>query len=243
MQFSAGQWADVYVPDEDVNKAGGFTLASSPFLAASNTSPYFELAVKREIGNPPAAWLWQLPEKILGRKLQIRIGGSFVYPPMESMLGIRRVIFVAGGVGINPLMSMISYLADQNSPSPLHISVLYGTKICESGDLHNILFLERILSLFETKKISGSLKLYITNSTTPLSRSSLKASSTDLAVFTRRMTGDDIVQEFQAGGPPKSALVYICGPPDMTDTFSGVLTSPAMANILDPSNIKTEKWW
>ena len=51
--------------------------------------------------NPPAAWLWQAPEDIEGKEVTVRVGGSFVFPPPTLDLSkIKRVIFIAGGVGI-----------------------------------------------------------------------------------------------------------------------------------------------
>lgn len=74
--------------------------------------------MQRSPENPPAAWLWQESGSgsgdgegqgngLLGRELQIRVGGSFVWPPPGvNVRALRRVVFVAGGVGVNPLMSM-----------------------------------------------------------------------------------------------------------------------------------------
>jgi hypothetical protein len=47
------------------------------------------------------AWLWRPREEILGRELNIRVGGSFVWPPTGiSINDVKNVVFVAGGVGI-----------------------------------------------------------------------------------------------------------------------------------------------
>jgi hypothetical protein len=60
-----------------------------------------ELAIQKSPSNPPAAWLWQDEAKILGHELKVRIGGSFVWPPPEvSVEDVKKVILVAGGVGI-----------------------------------------------------------------------------------------------------------------------------------------------
>ena len=75
---------------------------------------YLELAVQRSPDNAAAAWLWQEDDGsggdrhgLLGRELRVRVGGSFVWPPPGvNVRALRRVVFVAGGVGVNPLMSM-----------------------------------------------------------------------------------------------------------------------------------------
>jgi len=89
----------------NVEKAGGFTITSVPreALAQSDAAhaPYVELAVQQSPENPPAAWLWQPEEDILGAQVKVRVGGRFVWPPPRiDVQKIRRVVFIAGGVGI-----------------------------------------------------------------------------------------------------------------------------------------------
>ncbi|EGC41340.1 conserved hypothetical protein [Histoplasma capsulatum var. duboisii H88] len=137
--FLAGQWLDVHVPS--VPQAGGFTITSTPSdaLSLKNDSnsnettefPYIELAVQESPSNPPAAWLWRPKDEILGQELAVRVGGSFIWPPPDIPLeDIGRVVFVAGGVGINPLISMISHIfkdPSKLSHSPA-IHLLYSTR-------------------------------------------------------------------------------------------------------------------
>lgn len=62
---------------------------------------YIELAIQKSPRNPPAAWLWQNEVDIVNQNLLIRVGGSFVWPPPHTDLpSLKRVVFVAGGVGI-----------------------------------------------------------------------------------------------------------------------------------------------
>lgn len=63
--------------------------------------PYVELAVQNSPSNPPAAWLWKPKEEIIGKEINIRVGGSFVWPPSGiDTCTIKNVVFIAGGVGI-----------------------------------------------------------------------------------------------------------------------------------------------
>lgn len=72
-----------------------------PSAGSDGRYPYVELAVQDSPSNPSAAWLWRPHGEILGKDLKVRIGGSFVWPPASvSMEQIRKVVFVAGGVGI-----------------------------------------------------------------------------------------------------------------------------------------------
>jgi hypothetical protein len=75
------------------------------------------LAVQKSPYNPPAAWLWQDFEKVLGEELKVRVGGSFVWPPKGVDLSeIKNVVFVAGGVGIKyALLAPMHALHDENS--------------------------------------------------------------------------------------------------------------------------------
>ena len=60
-----------------------------------------ELAVQEAPSNPASAWLWKPQEEILGKELDIRVGGSFVWPPTAiEMKSIKNVVLIAGGVGI-----------------------------------------------------------------------------------------------------------------------------------------------
>lgn len=100
MQFRPGQWVDVYIPG--LSQAGGFTITSTPDEAkGSRENGYLELAVQKSPGNPAAAWLWQQSIVIINSELMVRVGGSFVWPPPNvKMQDIKKVIFIAGGVGI-----------------------------------------------------------------------------------------------------------------------------------------------
>jgi ferredoxin-NADP reductase len=92
--FVPGQWVDFYIPQMDV--VGGYSITSLP-----SELPILELAVKAS-AHPPAAWCTGRAK--VGDKVGVRVGGSFVLRPAPSNL------FVAGGVGINPLFGMLRQL-------------------------------------------------------------------------------------------------------------------------------------
>ena len=88
-----------------MEKAGGFTITSSPRDALPQSdlehTPYFELAIQKSPSNPPAAWLWRDVDEVQGKEVNVRVGGSFVWPPPGLDISkIKRVMFIAGGVGI-----------------------------------------------------------------------------------------------------------------------------------------------
>ncbi|KAL2266461.1 hypothetical protein VTJ83DRAFT_5813 [Remersonia thermophila] len=113
--FLPGQWVDLYPPQHTgIAKPGGFTLTSAPSLASHGCgSPHLELAVQHSPDNPVAAYLFRPAEQLLRTPVSVRIGGSFVFPPPRSgPAPLRRVVFVAGGMGVNPMMSMLSHIAE-----------------------------------------------------------------------------------------------------------------------------------
>ncbi|KAL1958191.1 hypothetical protein VTO42DRAFT_5046 [Malbranchea cinnamomea] len=209
--FLPGQWLDVHIPS--IPRAGGFTITSTPEEAADRWhqtnyeevddhsrsqgrhEPYIELAVQKSPSNPPAAWLWRPEEQILGTDLKVRVGGSFVWPPPLSagIESVKKVVFVAGGVGINPLVSMLSHI-HQNRTSLLdstQLHLLYSTRLPEppegsvapssfvvtSKQLDKILFLPRIREMVRAqvggpqdtkdqptaRRTRLDLQLYVTN--------------------------------------------------------------------------------
>ncbi|KAE8549164.1 hypothetical protein EYB25_007679 [Talaromyces marneffei] len=216
--FLPGQWLDVHVPsipqaggftitstpadaqplpipDPTIIQDGTeqlFHQQAEPGVestAFEGRYPYVELAVQQSPSNPPAAWLWRPHAEILGSELTVRVGGSFVWPPAPVRTDqIHKIVFVAGGVGINPLISILSHLTEEQTANPtiplperspnnpLHIRFLYSTQIPASSapdekTLDQILFLSRLRNIVQrtrtvTKqpsKIRLELDLFLTN--------------------------------------------------------------------------------
>ncbi|PHH79751.1 hypothetical protein CDD80_3871 [Ophiocordyceps camponoti-rufipedis] len=241
--FSPGQWLDTYVPS--VSKPGGFTITSAPSAAASESRPYVELAVARAPENAVAAWLWRPTDRVLGSAVRLRIGGSFVFPPLDSRLGnVGGLVFVAGGVGINPLVSMLRFVAEMESALDIDVRVLYASKLPASGRLQDILFLSEIAALFGQRKLRGWLRLYATGAGNGLvvDEGSSHVGGAPVDVGSGRLTSDEarrVVRELD----PAKTLVYICGPPLMTDELFAALTESGQEGSLKPDRVLTEKWW
>lgn len=138
--------------------------------------PYLELAIQKSPDNPPAAWLWRdPPTSILGAELSVRVGGSFVWPPPGiNVRALRRVVFVAGGVGVNPLVSMLSSLASSSSSSSsvpgggdFEVHFLYSLRDPAAGgrgrrEAGKMLFLDRIARVFREGRVKGRLEVFLT---------------------------------------------------------------------------------
>jgi NAD(P)H-flavin reductase len=238
-QFLPGQWVDVHVPG--VSKAGGFTITSPPSL------PYLELAIQSSPLNPPAAWLWREPETILGSELQVRVGGSFVWPPGPEESAIKEVVFVAGGVGINPLMSIVSHLEQKKQEAgrlDFDVKFLYTMKdLGSNANPSEILFLERLLGVFESLRSEGQFQLFLTSGENEGERKgseNLVIGSKEVEVKRRRITDSDLTDALGPVGERKGTVCYICGVPTMTDDFVERVKN---AEGMERENVLSEKWW
>ncbi|KAH7309438.1 hypothetical protein B0I35DRAFT_439962 [Stachybotrys elegans] len=232
-KFLPGQWLDTYIPGSP--KAGGFTITSTPSAAADLSRPYLELAVQHA-DDGPAAWLWRPVDEILGTTLQVRVGGSFVCPPQGAELkDIKRLVFIAGGVGINPLMSMLGTLAEMEQRSHLTVDVLYATKVPRQGMRH-VLFLERIAALFGEKGFRGQVRVYATGGGFDIK----DINCSGVEVKAGRPSLGEILNI--VGEQTESTYVYVCGPPTMTDEIVEGLTN-SDNGVLAPDRVLREKWW
>ncbi|KAH8205217.1 hypothetical protein TruAng_000629 [Truncatella angustata] len=233
-RFLAGQWLDVFVPG--IPKPGGFTITSPPSRArpgvgtGASVDPesrpgYVELAIQKSPDNPPAAWLWRdPPSPILGRELRVRVGGSFVWPPPGIDVGaLRRVVFVAGGVGVNPLVSMLSDIAEKGGAG-FEARFLYSMRDPGGGkrDATQMLFLERLQDIFGGGKLRGRLQLYLTGGAEE--SGSLECGDGEVNFVGRRIDKRDLEEAVGSVSDRRFAVAYVCGVPTMTDGFVKDLT-------------------
>ncbi|TVY18271.1 Oxidoreductase NAD-binding domain-containing protein 1 [Lachnellula arida] len=241
MKFLAGQWLDVHVPT--IPKAGGFTITSPPSLLNSQ-EPYIELAIQKSPSNPPAAWLWRPSDSILGSELQVRVGGSFTWPSANFQAEARklkRAVFVAGGVGINPLMSMLSQLViNREAKDDFEVQFLYSTKDPGPSNLSRILFLGRVQQLFKALGDKSQLQLFLTQSKDKQIDSKSQVAGEDMSIQRRRIQEEDLLRALGPVDERIDTVCYICGVPGMTDAFVELAQK---AEGVDARNVFCEKWW
>ncbi|KAJ5769907.1 uncharacterized protein N7511_001958 [Penicillium nucicola] len=275
--FLPGQWLDVHIPS--IPKAGGFTITSTPadaqvlpspeasavsqtgeplasFIDIQGRLPYVELAVQDSPGNPAAAWLWRPKEDILGKELSIRVGGSFTWPPTGvDSKDVKNAVFIAGGVGINPLISIISHLNnnDPNTTLPHKLHILYSTRLPKGhGDLsleeklEQILFLPRLrqimLSQLQSRRTEIHLHLFLTGLSVESDWSELHEAG--LSINRGRISESylhDVVVNSSEAKDLGDTVCYVCGPPAMTDSIVEVLGG--MLGEGREKRIFFEKWW
>ncbi|KAL3434314.1 hypothetical protein BDV09DRAFT_195973 [Aspergillus tetrazonus] len=276
--FFPGQWLDVHIPS--VPNAGGFSITSTPADAQVLPSlepspelvpadeelpppidprgrePYVELAVQNAPSNPASAWLWRPKEEILGKELSIRVGGSFIWPPAGVKLEeLQNVVFVAGGLGINPLISMLSHLNNNDESTgvyhpSLNIHILYSSKLPESTTpetaLDQILFLRRLREIVRSQsqfqRLRIALDLFLSN-LQDQSSALLRQPPEDLTIHTRRINRDDLARTVTGTDSkysPDNTVCYVCGPPQMTDEVVGIVTELLNGR---KDRVFFEKWW
>ncbi|KAK3308743.1 uncharacterized protein B0T15DRAFT_117392 [Chaetomium strumarium] len=228
---------------------------------------YIELAIQASPPNPAAAYLFRPLCELLYSHVQVRIGGSFTFPPPSlsdhANPSLRKIVFVAGGMGINPLMSMLSWLGEQVVADDdgggfdiEEVRVLYSVKdparrtnddnghgVVRKGA--EILFLERIAELFRgSRRLRGGLQLFLTGSNGDTSGDGGDvvrcADGVEVPFLCRRVAVRDV--EEAVGCDKDDAVVYVCGVPAMTDEFVQALVSPDGFGM-DQKRILFEKWW
>ncbi|KAL2074240.1 hypothetical protein VTL71DRAFT_8018 [Oculimacula yallundae] len=244
IKFQPGQWVDLHIPN--LPSPGGFTLTSTPSLSSS----YLELAIQAP---PPkgrsltaAHWLWQPTSQIVNTELAIRTGGSFIWPPPLPIEEIKRVVFIAGGVGINPLMSMISSISERREKSPAgrlgyKIVFLYSVRnsVDGNGRSEEILFLSRLREIFKALGEDGDFKLFVTGEKEQTDGQPISGSE-GLEVESRRIQGSDLEAALGEKSERKGAVVYVCGVPGMTDHF---VELAGKSEGMEERRVLSEKWW
>lgn len=179
----------------------------------------------------------------------MRVGGSFVWRSNSSAeLNVqsygtaakgKKVVFVAGGVGINPLMSMLSSIGESRMES-LEVELLYSVKVSKDPKnvaVSEILFLERLADLFRTFE-RGLLKLFLTG--TANGDGSLEWQGGRIAYRGRRIMDRDLEEALGSRGVRKETVCYVCGVPEMTDSIVGWLSR---AEGMSAERVFCEKWW
>nr|KAF6475536.1 oxidoreductase NAD binding domain containing 1 [Rousettus aegyptiacus] len=221
--FKAGQWIDFFIPG--VSVVGGFSICSSPRLLEQERM--IELAVKYT-NHPPALWIHN--QCTLDSEVAVRVGGEFFFDPEPSDVS-RNLVLIAGGVGINPLLSILRHSADlhrerANKGSGYEIGTIklfYSAK-----NTSELLFKKNILDLVNEFPEKIACSLHVTKQTTQIS-AELKPYITE-----GRITEKEIRDHIS-----KETLFYICGPPPMTDFFSKQLEN----SHVPKEHICFEKWW
>ncbi|XP_069768987.1 oxidoreductase NAD-binding domain-containing protein 1 isoform X2 [Narcine bancroftii] len=220
--FKAGQWVDFFIPG--VSKVGGFSICSSPDLLERER--VMELAVKYS-KDPPAHWIHTQCK--IGSEVTLRVGGDFFFDPRPSDSPVD-LLLVAGGVGINPLYSILLHVVDLHKfqetehckYKPGSVQLYFSAKNTEE-----LLFKRNIIHL--AKEFSGKISCHF-----HVTQQALEIPGEILPYVTvGRISEDDLAHV------GKDNLCYICGPPPMIESVSQQLEKLGVPK----ESLIFEKWW
>jgi ferredoxin-NADP reductase len=189
----------------------------------------------------------------------IRVGGNFTFPPLgpaPPLANVKSIQFIAGGVGIkynsvwcslmSPLISMLQHISEEDVISRnTKIALHYFVRSSEE-----VLFLE---ILEKVKARFGRLvdgHLWITR------KQSKKIEIPDIGVRVHHQIADNPEEQGQSWGwwdsytntamnpdreNVRATLVYICGPPGLTDRLVSMYSEQGLHT--QDGHVQIEKWW
>lgn len=167
---------------------------------------------------------------------------------------IDNVVFIAGGVGINPIMSMITAMDMQGAGKlggmPRRIRLYYSSRrrVDKQGNPEEILFEKRLEAIarkwVKKEGVDFGYTLFETSESDGVREHTVEEQgkderSTYMTVLKRRMNYDDLNKEIKSKRP-ENTLVYVCGLPSMTDDYVDVIKK---APGFDEKRVLCEKWW
>lgn len=223
--FKAGQWVDFFVPG--ISEVTGYSMTSPPNEAKEKG--ILELSVK--YGKfPPTHWVHT--QCIGGEVVHIRVGGDFFYDPFSSATEAEAdLLLVGGGVGINPLVSILleyvnllhtTSLQNDNSIKPGKVHLLY------SGRTEEELVFKDTFMTMEKEYPSLTCQYFVTR----------EESEPKRGIKYCRIEKQDVINSISTLQPQKT-VCYVCGPSTMSDDVANWLYELGIKK----EYIRYEKWW
>jgi len=119
VNYEAGQFTQIILPHGNTDKRGDkrwFTVSSSP------TEPLLSITTKHAIDHVSS-----FKQTLFGLKPGTEVNladpmGDFVLPKDKAI----PLVFVAAGIGVTPMRSMVKYLTDSNEKRNIHL--IYAAK-------------------------------------------------------------------------------------------------------------------
>ena len=190
--FRPGQYVNLFVEIGGVRTARPFSISSAP------GSPWFDLTVREIDGGFVSTWLCQ--EVPRGAEFECTgPAGSFYYEPL---IDGDRLLFLAGGSGITPFMSMLRSCANTRWPYRVHL--LYGTRTTR-----DVIFARELKALAAAHP-EFTWDLVVSE---PSPRFKGKTGFLDRDAILDAIGEDGVA----------ASKVFVCGPPKMLEMVRGTL--------------------
>ncbi|CBY37752.1 unnamed protein product [Oikopleura dioica] len=189
--FRPGQWVDFFPPNFE--NPGGYSISSSP------ADSELELAI-REGSHPVVRWIYEDARE--GDQVSIQVGGDWFLKRRKNEQ--KNLLLIAGGVGINPILSMLRHLSvdDDGWES---ITLIYSGRHWD-----DVLYKDESLLCLESLP-QLKIKIHLTNQ-------DFQGNLTDSRRVTFRLgrLSREVVRDFDNS----ETVSYLCGPPAMSDEVS-----------------------
>lgn len=185
VHYTAGQFTELYLPHEHADERGQkhwFTLSSSP------TEPLLAVTTKFAVDRSSTFKQEMLKLKPGTELMLAEPMGDFVLPKDTGI----PLLFVAGGIGVTPMRSMVKYLTDRNEQRD--IQLLYA--VSHDDEL-------AFRDLFDSYSMRN--RSYVAHEASP-----------DWTGEVGSVTTERILQAIDGS---KDMLIYLAGPEPMVETF------------------------
>ena len=208
-KFHPGQWVDIHLTIDDETHNCGYSISSIP-----SSSSTIEVAVKLA---PELKLTEQLHNRSkVGDEIFVSAAQGDVYLT-EEISG--PYVFIAGGVGITPLYSMIQHINAVNPTTPVIL-------------VYSITTPEEFLFEKELGKLAKSNPNICILTTVTRTKQHQEKFSGRINLEMLRMI--DL---------PAGANYYLCGPPQMVDYVVDILKTLQDELSITEANIHYDKWW
>ena len=219
ISFKPGQWVDFFIPG--ISTITGFSMCSSPKTLQEKHT--MDLAVKKS-DYPPTAWVHNKCR--VGSEVVIRVGRDFFLDQKDTE---RPILLLAGGVGINPLLSMLFHVSETRKPAnpPAPVVLMYSTKTQDE-----MIFVDQIQAVIENNPWIH-LKRFVTQENIENKKQEgLSYQRIDASAITQCL-------DSHFSGCKDSLVSFLCGPSPFIDSMEEYLIKAGIGKDC----ILYEKWW
>jgi ferredoxin-NADP reductase len=201
--YVAGQFTEMYLPHSGADSRGErrwFTLSSSPtdplVGVTTRLSPSDRSSFKKELDSLQPGFALKLADPM----------GDFVLPKDMAL----PLVFVAAGLGITPVRSMVKWMRDRREERPVHL--IYA--VSSADEL-------AFLPLFEevATKLGMRFTPVVKHASAEWQGESGSLSTARILEFAGSQFADN-----------PNSLLYLSGPEPMTETFYKELTARGIPN-------------